>query len=237
MKQPLLVLLAASVTFSQAPPKAASNIWAYTPDPRLPNVMIIGDSISIGYTRDVRELLRGKANVMRPMQPDGRNPVNCANTAYGLAHLADWLGTTKWDVIHFNWGLHDLCYRSPESKVEGRRDKIHGKQDVPLPLYGPNLEKLVTQLEQTHARLIWATTTVVPDGEAGRFTGDEIPYNRAALTVINRHHIQIDDLYTLTATFPAELFHGPGDVHYTDAGWTRLATKVAAAIEEALSKR
>ncbi len=132
---------------------------AQTLDPSLPNVLIIGDSISIGYTPEVRELLRGKANVLRPMRPDGKAPANCAATTTGLKELESWLGNTKWAVIHFNWGLHDLCYRNPEAKAQGNRDKVNGKISVPLPEYKANLETLVNRLEKTGARLIWASTT------------------------------------------------------------------------------
>jgi len=74
----------------------------------LPNVLIIGDSVSIGYTKPVMELLKGKANVQRV-------PVNCGNTKTALTGLDKWLGDIHWDIISFNWGLHDLCYRSPDS--------------------------------------------------------------------------------------------------------------------------
>ena len=66
-------------------------------DPNLPNVLIIGDSISIGYTSGVRDLLKGKANVIH-------NPGNAQGTTHGCKNLDAWLGDTKWDVIHFNWG-------------------------------------------------------------------------------------------------------------------------------------
>ena len=60
----------------------------------LPRVRIIGDSISIGYTLDVRDLLKGKANVHRI-------PTNGGPTSNGLKHIDAWLGSGKWDVIHF----------------------------------------------------------------------------------------------------------------------------------------
>jgi hypothetical protein len=78
------------------------------PDPALPNVLILGDSISIGYTLPVRRLLAGEANVYRPMQADGISPENCQGTSNSLQHLDRWLGEREWDLIHFNWGLHDL---------------------------------------------------------------------------------------------------------------------------------
>ncbi|MDE2954799.1 MAG: SGNH/GDSL hydrolase family protein, partial [Gemmatimonadota bacterium] len=71
--------------------------------PGLPRVLIIGDSISIGYTVPVRELLKGKANLHRPL-------TNCGPTKRGTEEIENWLGDGSWDVIHFNWGLHDIVY-------------------------------------------------------------------------------------------------------------------------------
>ena len=162
--------------------------WAFKADPALPNVLILGDSISIAYTLPVREKLRGKANVFRPMRPD-KQPDNCGDTPLGLAKLDQWLGDTRWDVIHFNWGLWDLCYRHPESKEQGNRDKVNGKVSTPPEDYERNLEKLVARLKATGATLVWASTTVVPDGEAGRFVGDDVKYNAIAARVMERHQI------------------------------------------------
>ena len=67
---------------------------------KLPRVLIIGDSISMGYTEPVRKQLQGKAEVFRPKE-------NCQHTAYGLSRIKAWLGNEKWDVIHFNWGIWD----------------------------------------------------------------------------------------------------------------------------------
>lgn len=199
--------------------------------PGLPNVMIIGDSISIGYTKQVADLLKDVANVQRP-------GANRGDTTSGLKSLTRWLGTTKWDVIHFNWGLHDLCYRNPESETQGHRDKVKGTLSVPLEQYEKNLETLVQQLEKTGAKLIWASTTLVPEGEEGRFVGDDVKYNAAARRVMEKHGIPIDDLHALTACFPAKYFSGKGNVHYTKKGYAKIAAQVAASIQQhGLGKR
>ena len=216
-------------------PRGAA-LWEYTPDPKLPNVLIIGDSISMGYTPPLRELLRGKANVLHPMRSDGKLPVNCFSTAVGLTDLSKWLGSTKWSVIHFNWGLHDLCYRNPEANTPAHRDKQHGKIEVPLDAYKTNLETLVNELQKTGARLIWASTTKVPDGDEGRFAGDDVKYNAAAIEVMTRHQIPIDNLHALTVSFPPELSLGPGNVHYKPEGYARLAKQAADSILEALAR-
>jgi len=196
-------------------------------DPALPNVLILGDSISIGYTLPVRERLQGRANVIRPN-------TNCGDTRMGLAGLQQWLGTNHWDVIHFNWGLWDLCYRNPESESQGHRDKVNGKLSTSLADYEQNLEALVRQLKQTGAVLIWASTTVVPEGEAGRFVGDDVKYNAVAERVMKKHGVLINDLYATTKAFPPGMFKAPGDVHYTPEGSTKLADQVAKKVLEGL---
>lgn len=217
------------------PAEDVEGSWAFKPDPALPNVLILGDSISLGYTRMVRAQLAGRANVFRAMR--GGRPDNCGDTRIGLARIESWLGTTKWDVIHFNWGLWDLCYRNPQSKTQGNRDKIGGTLSVPLADYERNLEQLVTRLERTGAKLIWATTTTVPANEAGRFAGDEERYNAAAARVMLRHGVRTDDLGALTKRFAGKYSKAEGDVHFTPDGYARLAGQVAAAIREALPGR
>ena len=64
------------------------------------------------------------------------------------------MGKTRWDVIHFNWGLWDLCYRHPKSKVQGRRDKARGTLTTPLEQYEKNLDQLVVRLKKTKAKLM-----------------------------------------------------------------------------------
>ena len=100
--------------------------WDFKPDPALPNVLILGDSISIGYTLGVRARLRGQANVFRPLAASRARPENCRDTRFGLEQLEAWISGHKWDVIHFNWGLWDLCYRNPAAKNSGNRDKAGG---------------------------------------------------------------------------------------------------------------
>lgn len=85
----------------------------------------------------------------------------------------------------------------------------------------------MTRMKKTNAKLIWAHTTVVPDNEAGRFVGDDQKYNEVAARVMKRHGVAIDDLYALTKEFPANLFAGVGNVHYTKDGYAKIAVQVA----------
>jgi acyl-CoA thioesterase-1 len=191
--------------------------------PSLPRVFLIGDSISMGYTVPTRELLAGKANVIRAKD-------NTNSSANGIRMLDTWLGDGKWDVIHFNFGLHDLKY------VQDEPDPSRRRPNVPIEQYEKNLEQIVQRLQKTGAKLIWCTTTPVPPGgTSDRVAGDENLYNEAAERVMKKHGIAIDDLCAYVRPHQSE-WQLPNNVHYTDDGYKALAKQVAASIEKALQK-
>lgn len=197
-------------------------------NPKLPRVLLIGDSISLGYTVPVRKLLQGKANVHRVLD-------NTRYASYGLKNLDKWLGKKQWDVIHFNWGLWDICYRNPKAKTQGHRDKLNGTITATPEEYRKTLEKIVKRLKKTNAKLIWCATTPVPKGEIGRIQGDEIKYNRIAEEIMKGNNIAIDDLYTYILPKHSEFQLKKGDVHFTPTGYTWIAKKVAQEIEKAIN--
>lgn len=190
-----------------------------------PKVLIIGDSISIGYFEPTKVLLEGQAEVYH-------NEGNAAHTANGLAKLDDWLGDTQWDVIHFNHGLHDLKYMNEQGALV---DVSKGVQQIPIEQYARNLEELTKRLKKTGATLIFATTTPVPEGSTGRIRGDAKRYNEAALKVMKKHGVRIDDLYTF-ALPRLDSIQRPHNVHFTEEGSRLLAEQVVASIREALGK-
>ena len=197
--------------------------------PGLPRVLLIGDSISIGYTLGVRELLAGKANVHRP-------PTNCGPTTRGLAEIEDWLGTKPWDVIHFNWGLHDLKYLGPDGKNLADPNDSQNRPQVPIEAYEKNLRQLVARLKKTGAVLIWRTTTPVPEGAKGRVPGDAARYNAVAARIMQANAIAVDDQYTFAKPRLAEI-QKRANVHFHPEGSRALAGQAALAIEAALKRR
>jgi len=228
----VLVIWAAGVAVAPAAPakrakRPANPVFQPIEDtPGLPRALLIGDSISIGYTLPTRKRLEGKVNVHRP-------PANCGPTTRGLQSLDAWLGGGKWDVIHFNWGLHDLKYID----AKGRRvPPEKGTIQVPIDRYEKNLVELVKRLKTTGAKLIWASTTPVPDGASGRIKGDAARYNAVAKKVMDSHGVPTDDLYAFALPRLKEI-QRPRDVHFTKEGSEALATQVAAAILKALASK
>jgi acyl-CoA thioesterase-1 len=192
----------------------------------LPQALIIGDSISIGYFKPLQEQLKDIAVVTH-------NEGNAQHTAYGLKKLDEWLGDTQWDVIHFNFGLHDLKYvdaRGKNTSVET------GKHQIPIDQYEQNLDQIVTRLKKTDEKLIFATTTPVPDGTGFRAKGDAAIYNHAALKVMEKHGTQIDDLYSFALPQLKEIQRDQ-NVHFTPKGSEQLAEQVAKSIVKALESQ
>ena len=194
--------------------------------PPLPQVLIIGDSISIGYLKPLQERLKDVAVV-------SHNPGNAQHTANGLKMLNEWLGDTKWDVIHFNHGLHDLKYID----ARGRNTSVEtGKQQIPVDQYEQNLDEMVIRLKKTGAKLIFATTTPVPDGTGNRAKGDAVIYNRAAERVMKKHGVPINDLYSFALPRLKEI-QRDSNVHFNPQGSELLAEQVAKSILKALESQ
>jgi len=132
------------------------------PHQERPRVLLLGDSISMGYTPWVKQQLSDIAEVQRPK-------ANCGPTTRGLLRLDEWLGDEAWDVIHFNFGLHDLKYVAEGEQLVA---VDQGKQQVPIQQYAANLRTIAKRLRSTGAKPSWCTTTPVPTGAKGRVPGD-----------------------------------------------------------------
>jgi acyl-CoA thioesterase-1 len=192
-------------------------------DPNLPRVLIMGDSISMGYTWEVRKLLAGKANVQHPT-------VNCGPSQFGAEHVAQFLGEKSWQVIYFNFGLHDIKYLNDKGDYV-TPDK--GKQVASVEQYKTNLRSIIVALRRTGARLIFATTTPVPTGATGRVPGDEVRYNAAAREIMQESGIEIDDLWSLVKP-SLQTLQQPQNVHFNAEGYRILGAEAASRIERDL---
>lgn len=190
-------------------------------DLALPRVLLIGDSISAGYSATVRAQLKGIANVH--LIPD-----NGGATDRGLLMLDDWLGRGRWDVIHFNFGLHDI-------KLDDA-DRTRTTPDA----YRNNLHELVRRLRATGARLVFATSTPVPGKlkttGPRRRTADVAAFNVVAQEVMTAEKIPVNDLYAVALPRVGEI-QLPIDVHYRPEGYRILGEVVAEAIRAQLPPR
>eukprot|EP01048_Picozoa_sp_COSAG05_P013596 COSAG05_NODE_1464_length_4807_cov_1081.654630_3_plen_223_part_00 len=213
----------------------------------LPRVLLIGDSISIGYTHAVRQHLAGVAEVHRP-------DTNCGHTAFGLERIENWLQlqqqqsptigdvvdeiTPCFDCVHVNFGIHDI--KCPN------RD---GQNNTPLPDYKANLAEIIKIIKASGVRhIIWCSTTLSPQEACGAPSEDFVRYNQAAREVVAAAAaasastavagviaggVQINDLYSFSLPRLADL-QIPNNSHFTPHGSDVLGEQVAAAIRAAL---
>ena len=192
------------------------------PNPNnLPKVLLVGDSISSAYLQPVAKALDGKAVV-------AKSGDNGESTAVGVLKIDGWLGDTKWDVIHFNWGVWDIYGWQ------------YASDDRSPAAYAQRLETLVVRMKKTGAKLIWATTTPCPPKAEGtmlkRWKKEvvispdlEREYRDAALQVMKKHEVQVNDLYTLLKPRQSEL-QAEDNVHFSQAAAYLMAKQVADSI-------
>lgn len=174
----------------------------------LPRVLLIGDSVTRGYSAAVDKQLTGKAYVARLATS------RCVGDPVLLAEVAAVLGGTSFDVIHFNNGLHGVGAVS-----EAEYAKF-------LPELLAHIRKLAPK-----AKLVWASCT--PWHVAGNFAALDpnnahvLERNKIAAELMTREGIPVDDLYTTVVGHPE---WSADTLHYNAKGTEAEGAQVAAAV-------
>lgn len=213
------VCLCALPAFAQARLPITEKIeWTWTdraetPDAALPNVLLVGDSITRAYFPAVSEQLKGVANVYL-------FATSAADDARLSAQLHDYFAMMgpSFAVVHFNNGMHGWGYTETQ--------------------YADGLPPMIAALKEgaPAAKLIWtATTPVRKDSSTGGATNARIDQrNRLAAALMARDKIPTDDQHVLM--LPHADLHSD-DVHFKAEGSTMQAAQVAAMIRAALAPR
>ncbi len=206
----LIVLCPTSLSATQAGGRTAD-----TGD--IPRVVLIGDSIRMGYAPSVARLLSGTAAVVSP-EPNGEDSANL------LKNLEKWVISQNPDIVHFNAGLHDL-------KVS----KQTRRHQVPIDQYESNLRQIAGRIRrETSAALIFASTTpILNDRHAlrgvdfDRLERDVLQYNTVATKAMKDLGVPVNDLHwRVEKGGAADLLAGDG-THYTAQGYETLGRAVA----------
>jgi hypothetical protein len=206
----------------------ATRLPAQTPADK-PLVVLLGDSIRMGYETTVVADLADVADVWAPED-------NCQHTAYGLAHLRKWLGGRDPVLIHVNFGLHDFYLSNSKTPRHT------------IAQYQANLDAIFDWLAaHTHAKIIFANTTPVIEERQitsdvyhrlVRREADVDRYNAAAMEVVHRRGIPVDDLHQVVIERGGVESLGKYDgVHFTPEGFRVLGDAVAQNIRQALAKK
>lgn len=194
------------------------------PEAELPRVVLIGDSIRLGYAPLVAKRLAGRVRIVS-VEANGGDSANV------LKNLDPWAIGEKPDLVHLNCGLHDL-----------KRGKATGQHQVPLARYEENLKQLVARVRGAGIPLVFASTTPILDerhaargADFDRVEADVERYNAAALAVMRGAGVTVHDLHWVVRQGGAEQMMLKDGTHYTPAGYERLAEAVADSILRQLS--
>jgi hypothetical protein len=180
------------------------------PDPQLPNVLLLGDSISRNYFPEVRKDLAGMANVYLMASSAC---VGDPRMEHQIAEFATMEGV-RFRVVHFNNGMHGWGYTEAQYQAA-------------FPAYLRAVEALTGR----DGRLIWASTTPVRS-DAKDATNPRIEArNRIASVFITAAGIPIDDQFALMEKHQ-DLHEDP--VHFDPAGAGIQGDQAAAMIRKAL---
>jgi len=186
-------------------------------------IVLIGDSIRMGYQEKVREQLADRATVWAPNEATG-------NSDNVRARLDEWVLSRHADVVHINCGLHDI-----------KKPFDTGIAAVPLSRYTENVRSILTRIQaETVATVIWAMTTPVNyewhhrAKRADRFEEDVIAYNAAALEICRELGVAVNDLFSLINSAGRDDLLLPDGVHFKPEGYALLGESVAAYIKKVL---
>ena len=180
-------------------------------------VILIGDSIRIGYDKYVKAALAGKAEVFYPLKD------NCRFAQYVLRSVSDWQKDEGWgndaDLVHWNAGLWDTL-------------RLYGDEPLTPPeMYGLMIKRIDKRLRYLfpNAKLVFATSTRVLEEKYGpnfkRYNKDIDEYNKIAIEALADTDEVINDLGAFTKSLP-DSFYSDMTHLYTPEGTKAMTNKV-----------
>jgi len=179
-------------------------------------IVLIGDSIRMGYQEAVRTKLADWADVWGPEQNGG-------TSKNVLTHLDEWALTRHPDVLHINCGLHDL-----------RKEFGQDSAAVPLSRYSENVRTILTRVTiETEATVIWALTTPVnqewhhKNKGFDRWETDVVAYNAVAVDIARELGIVVNDLFAAVTSAGRDDHLLPDGVHFKPEGYALIGRNVA----------
>lgn len=185
-------------------------------------VVLIGDSIRMGYQPLVIQKLEGKAEVWGPAQ-------NCRHSLWALDHFQEWVADQNPDLVHVNFGIHDASIQ-PD-----------GEHQILLAQYRLCLKRFISKVRQLDvARMIWATTTpmytpednVPMDQWPKRLAADIDGYNAAALAIVQAEGLAVNDLHDVIMRNDYTKCLSQDGCHMTELGNEVLSDAVAKVVED-----
>lgn len=192
-------------------------------------VLLLGDSIRMGYDDYVKDLLKDKCEVYYDQTDNGRF------SSYTLWQMNQFFRKFgKFDVVHWNNGYWDMNIEAPMTEA------MH-----PIAEYTHYLRRIVNEIRKNGAIPVFATTTpILLSGMSSDNTGTGaksinynnkwvIDYNKAAIEVMNSENVIVDDLYGLCLK-DKNYYKCEDLLHLTNEGYKECAKQIASIIETLL---
>ena len=192
-------------------------------------VLLLGDSIRMGYDDYVKELLAGECEVYYDAEDNGRFS---AYTLWQMNQFFKHFG--HFDVVHWNNGYWDMNIEAPMTTA------MH-----PVDEYTHFLKRILAEIRRNGAEPIFATTTpILSAGAAADLFGTGadsinynndwvVTYNEAAVKLMQEEGVTVNDLYTLCLE-DARYYKCDDLLHLTEQGYQRCAQQIAECIREKL---
>lgn len=183
-------------------------------------IVLIGDSIRMGYDKYVKEALDGVAEVYYPSE-------NCRFAQYVLRFAHDWKEKGNWpddvDLVHWNAGLWDAI-------------ELFGDEPITtISYYSQVILRIYKRLRMLfpNAKIVFATSTAVDEDRCGphfkRHNNVIEEFNKAAIEALSGTDTIINDLYSVTANAPLS-YHSDFVHYYTDEGTELIGGAVLSVI-------
>jgi acyl-CoA thioesterase-1 len=206
----------------------------YDFDPKVPSVLVMGDSISMNYEKSLKAALAGKMNCRRIEGNSGDS--NRGNTAVRL-----WLGDvpgakSQWKVVVLNHGLHDL-----KQKTDPKTKKFDPRHQVEPDVYARNIDRLLKYLTANKYNVVWCTTTPVPGSSYGAYArrkDEDLVYNKVLEPVLKKYpQVTVCDLNAVVRNSKVfDNWRKGTNVHFGVEESKVLGNAVAEAILKAAAK-
>jgi hypothetical protein len=175
--------------------------------------LIVGDSISIGYTPEMK-------NIFNEIQVV-RNECNARGSKHGFKNIERWAAhAEEWEFCTINHGIWDL-------------QEIH-EQASSLEEYIENLRFEIDVLKRNCKKIIFANTTRIPKNTPNSRIHELEEFNQKAFDLSVEKGIHYCDLNSKSEEI--KNFHinaaKENDVHYTKEGSDFLAQELSKCVNE-----
>ena len=216
-------------------------------DPRLPRILLLGDSISGGYFPGVRQRLDGQGTVLGETAFTGQGKAAyrfyTSPAALREGGLATFLAERgPFDIVHFNMGIHEFAWVNAPNYLKGKKlteaDPAHVKTEADA--YAARLRDVVALIRKAGAVPVFATSTATKaDGVIAHFPyylSNCQAFNAAAERTMRELDVRVVDIYGLIQPRIEEFISGDL-IHFKPEASAEMATLIAAQLRDKLGTR